>query len=586
MEHNLTRKEKSTKLAWLIGNIVREYSKSRVSILNDDATSRAGFVRDTQNNQDLVVLVASILCHAKQEGFKDPLQALRWYDTRIQDAVDESDISTLAWHELGELLNEFDEEDFLDVALNCEVDPFVDTPKSVINLALQILDIKEKEHVVDFDCGYGEFLVSASQCSNGKSYCAGYEANTAVSQIAVARGVLANFAVVNTDKYGMIKNAVDPEFDKGFQAGRWGQKAGMMSFGAERFIESLEEIDINPFITKGTSSEWVDASLMMHFLKENGKAVILTTMGALTNTQDIQARRHFVDNQYIEAVIALPDKLFAPYTNIPCAMIVLSRNNKEMRLVDATDVFTKNRRRNELNGDDIKEIMNRYYNNDEHSIMVSSFMRGSYNLNPKRYLVEQIVVENGVRFGDIITDAKRGAQMTAKKLDEVNSTEPTGTQYIKVNNVQDGNIVGEIAYIKENESLRRYFINSEEIILSKVAMPGKVALADVPANTNWVLGANLYAISIDTTKAVPLYIKLYLESNQGMKQLTSIASGVSVPMISIEELKNMIIPLPSLSEQQKMAETYRSAVAKVEKLRKEYEEAYAALKNIINNEGR
>ena len=239
MEHNLTRKEKSTKLAWLIGNIVREYSKSRVSILNDDATSRAGFVRDTQNNHDLVVLVASILCHAKQEGFKDPLQALRWYDTRIQDAVDESDISTLAWHELGELLNEFDEEDFLDVALNCEVDPFVDTPKSVINLALQILDIKEKEHVVDFDCGYGEFLVSASQYSNGKSYCAGYEANTAVSQIAVARGVLANFVVVNTDKYGMIKDAVDPEFDKGFQAGRWGQKAGMMSFGAERFIESL-----------------------------------------------------------------------------------------------------------------------------------------------------------------------------------------------------------------------------------------------------------------------------------------------------------------------------------------------------------
>ena len=570
------------KLAWSITSILKENYMSRSGIIRDEAGSRAGYIRDRLSNRDIIILVGYVLYRVKENNKKSVSSIVRFDDVRIREAVENANIDSYTWEQLLELVDRFTLETFKELVLTFEFDPLVGTPDSVSRLALRILNPQEKEELVDLDCGYGEFLVASKKYANPKAFCRGYEMNTTVSQVATARGILSNFAVGNTDKYTLIEAGMKNSFDKGFAAPRWGQRAGSMPFRAANFIRSLDNIDVNQFIFPSTSGEWVEASLMMQLLKEKGKAVIMTTMGALTNGIDTQARRHFVDNQYIEAVIALPEKIFAPYTSIPCAMVVLSRFNQEMRLIDATDIFTKGRRRNELSDADIAEIMERYHNAGPHSIKVSTFMRGNYPLNPKRYLTKNIVIENGVRFGDITLDIKRGAQLSAKKLDEVISTEETTVQYLKVNNIQDGVICGEIPYVKEDKSLERYFINDNDIIMSKVAASGKVALASIESGKHLVLGANLFAITVDTKKADPVYIKLFLESDQGAKLVESIASGVTVPMISVEELKDMVIPLPSLDKQEAIVKAYREAEADVARLKAEYEAAYKKLKNIIN----
>lgn len=562
--------------------VLRNDARRRGDILQAEAFRRPGQVRDKLYSKENIILIGYVLYKAKQEGVKTVAEVMRFADVRIVEAVENAQLSTDLWEQLLKLVDGYTVDTFEDFVLNYDHDIALSTPDSVARLAIRVLDIQDKENVVDLDCGYGEFLVATNKYANPKAMYRGYVTDVTMAQAATARGLLANFAVGNTDKYTLIEAGMKGSFDKGFAAPRWGQRAGSMPYKAANFIRSLDNIDVNQFIFPGTSGEWVEASLMMQLLKNNGKAVIMTTMGALTNGIDMQARRHFVDNQYIEAVIALPEKIFAPYTSIPCAMVVLSRFNQEMRLIDATDIFTKGRRRNELSDADIAEIMERYHNDGPHSIKVSTFMRGNYPLNPKRYLTKNIVIENGVRFGDITLDIKRGAQLSAKKLDEVISTDETTVQYLKVNNIQDGVICGEIPYVKEDKSLERYFINNNDIIMSKVAANGKVALASIESGKHLVLGANLFAITVDTKKANPLYIKLFLESDQGAKLVESIASGVTVPMISVEELKDMLIPLPSLDEQEAIVKAYRQAEADVARLKSEYEAAYKKLKNIIN----
>lgn len=569
----------------LRGDIIatlRNDARRRDDILQIEAFRRPGQVRDKLYSKENIILIGYVLYKAKQEGAKTVAEVMRFADTRIVEAVGSAQLNADLWEQLLKLVDGYTIDTFEDFVLNYEHDIALSTPDSVARLAIRVLDIQDKENVVDLDCGYGEFLVATKKYASPKATYRGYEADTTIAQAATARGLLANFAVGNTDKYTLIEAGMKSSFDKGFAEPTWGQRAGSMPYKAANFIRSLDNIDVNQFIFPSTSGEWVEASLMMQLLKEKGKAVIMTTMGALTNGTDMQARRHFVDNQYIEAVIALPEKIFAPYTSIPCAMVVLSRFNQEMRLIDATDIFTKGRRRNELSDADIAEIMERYHNDGPHSIKVSTFMRGNYPLNPKRYLTKNIVIENGVRFGDITLDIKRGAQLSAKKLDEVISTEETTVQYLKVNNVQDGMICGEIPYVKEDKSLERYFINNKDIIMSKVAASGKVALASIESGKHLVLGANLFAITVDTKKADPIYIKLFLESDQGAKLVESIASGVTVPMISVEELKDMLIPLPSLDKQEAIVKAYREAEADVARLKAEYEAAYKKLKNIIN----
>lgn len=570
------------KLASDISNILWTYAERRRSTAKDPNYTMADYLNDRLLLRTNIIIVGYVLYRVKEKGEKNVSAIMKFDDIRVSEAVNNIKIDSDVWDYLFELVDSYSLETFKELVLTVECYPIGNTPESISKLAIQILNIQERENVVDLDCGYGAFLVATNKYANPKALYRGYEVNTSIAQAATARGILTNFAVGNTDKYTLIEAGMQSSFDKGFALPAWGQKAGRMSFQTNNFIRSLDNIDVNQFIFPGTSGEWVEASLMMQLLKKKGKAVIMTTMGALTNGTDMQARRHFVDNQYIEAVIALPEKIFAPYTSIPCAMVVLSRFNQEMRLIDATDIFTKGRRRNELSDADIAEIMERYHNDGPHSIKVSTFMRGNYPLNPKRYLTKNIVIENGVRFGDITLDIKRGAQLSAKKLDEVISTEETTVQYLKVNNVQDGMICGEIPYVKEDKSLERYFINNNDIIMSKVAASGKVALASIESGKHLVLGANLFAITVDTKKADPVYIKLFLESDQGAKLVESIASGVTVPMISVEELKDMVIPLPSLDKQEAIVKAYREAETDVARLKAEYEAAYKKLKNIIN----
>ena len=49
---------------------------------------------------------------------------------------------------------------------------------------------------------------------------------------------------------------------------------------------------------------------------------------------DAEYRKLLVDNGLIEAVISLPEKIFAPYTSIPVTLLVLSRNNKQIKFIN------------------------------------------------------------------------------------------------------------------------------------------------------------------------------------------------------------------------------------------------------------
>ena len=92
-------------------------------------------------------------------------------------------------------------------------------------------------------------------------------------------------------------------------------------------------------------------------LSEDGKAVGIMTNGSTWNQSDSAIRSYFIENGLIECVIALPARLFAG-TAIATSMIVFSRNNKGVRLVDASELFVKGRRVNELSAENISLIIN------------------------------------------------------------------------------------------------------------------------------------------------------------------------------------------------------------------------------------
>ena len=80
---------------------------------------------------------------------------------------------------------------------------------------------------------------------------------------------------------------------------------------------------------------------------------------------------------------------------------------------------------------------------------------------------------------------------------------------------------------------------------------------------------NAYAggdnIVFRTTKAVPLYLSFYLNT-LGRRQLNKLGQGDSIVHIHSNNLKNVIIPLPPLPEQEKIAEILGTWDTAIEKL--------------------
>lgn len=68
-------------------------------------------------------------------------------------------------------------------------------------------------------------------------------------------------------------------------------------------------------------------------------------------------------------MIALPSNLYSN-TGIACSLLVLSRNNKNIRMIDATKMVSVGRRQNVLSDENISKIIELLNTDDDNSKLV------------------------------------------------------------------------------------------------------------------------------------------------------------------------------------------------------------------------
>ena len=454
------------------------------------------------------------------------------------------------------------------------------TPKSIIDLSIKILNISDGDKVADFGCGFGDFLLDASVNKNAEFF--GIDINTASSEIASIRSeyFMEDIALEQGDMFSIDENKM---FNKIFSNYPFGMRLKELHSG----MEYLDKIHKNvPDIKRATSSDWVYNTLIMDHLDDDGKAVAIMTNGSTWNSIDLKVREYFVRNGYIEAIVALPAKLFN-MTSIPTTLIVLSHNNDKIRMVDAQELCVQGRRQNEMSEDNIAEIYEALMN-DSHiskAVSIDELQANEFVLNPARYLEKQIVISDGVEFGSIMKRITRGAPIKASDLDEMVSDVPTDTQYLMLANIQNGIISDDLPYLKDLDSkLDKYCIGHKNLLLSKNGAPFKVAVAEVAEGRKILGNGNLFIIELDEEKVNPYFIKAFFDSELGSAALQKITVGATIPNISAESLRKMLVPLPAMEKQVEIAEKYQAKVDEIKILNLKLQKAQNDLKNIFGEE--
>lgn len=455
------------------------------------------------------------------------------------------------------------------------------TPPSLCNLAVRLLDIAPTDKVADLGAGIGNFLVEAYSDQPNAKY-SGCEINTFAKDIATLRAILLgqNVSILQQDMFDFAESGKD--FDKVFMNYPLGMKVRDLR-GGQGYLDRIK--NEQPNIGKMVSADWLFNLLSLNSISDNGKAITIMSNGSTWNSSGAEIRRYLVSKGLIEAVIALPGRLF-PMTSVQTSLVVFSHNNKSIRMVDASETYQKGRRQNFFTEEHLDEILKMYRDDSEKSRSVSpaELLENEYVINPQRYFGE-ITVEDGVPLGELIKSVTRGAPIKASSLDEIVSEEPTEFQYLMLSNIQDGNIDVNLPFLKEIDATQeKYCLKDNDLLISKNGKPVKVAVACVPEGHKILANGNLYIMALDTSRIEPYYVKAYLDSEQGAAALNRIIMGSTIPHIPLGSLKDLMIPLKPLEEQRSIAQRYLAKLDEIEVLKFQIAKARNSLKDIFHLE--
>lgn len=491
-----------------------------------------------------------------------------------------------SWDDLLKLRDKYETGVFYLVAILRDLSDPAATPESITTLARKILDVKDSDVFADYCCGAGSVALTVRRDAP-KAEIYGYEINEDSEAVAELYSELNHYNIhfENRDAFELMYDSESKKkFTKIFANYPFGLKLNYVMSG-KLFIEQLEKKI--PSISKATSSDWLFNMLIVETLAEGGKAVGIMTNGSTWNQIDREIRKYFVEEGLIECVIALPNKMFPPAA-VATSLVVFSHNNEGVRLVDATEMCETGRRSSTFSSENIDDIMAATKNDTENSMFITleQLRDNDYVLNKSRYTDIFDDIKDGAKFDSVIKRITRGAQLNAKDLDDLSSQTPTGMQYLMLANVQNGLIDKELPYLKAiDKKNEKYCLSNRCLILSKNGYPYKIAVAEISEGQKILANGNLYIIEIDETKADPYYIAAFLNSELGTAALKSITVGATIPNIGVDQLKNLIIPIPKLDEQKEIASKYITYRDEITLLQLKLEKAKNKMAHILEEGG-
>ena len=343
------------------------------------------------------------------------------------------------------------------------------------------------------------------------------------------------------------------------------------------------------------NADWLFILSALKSLKEEGKAVIITTLGSLFRAgAEENLRKKLIGFDYIETVIEFAGGLLTN-TAIPCAMMVINMNKSEdmknkIQFINADEIYENVRRgKRILNDNNISTILDIYRgknNIDDVSEIVSLENIEGGNLLPSRYVVKTEF--NSSEYGKVkihldklnaskklgeIGTFYRGINVTSKNVQDSNGK----YKIINLADIKDGELDVDLLptyTIENNARVEAYKVEAGDIIISN---KGATKICIIPEHEGDVLiSQNFIGIRVKSSYN-PEYIKEFLESPIGEYLIDSRKTGTAVAMINVKDLKEIPIVEMSLEEQNKIIDEY---IEKEKRLKKEMEELQYRLKNL------
>ncbi|MDU5721638.1 MAG: type I restriction-modification system subunit M [Clostridium butyricum] len=269
------------------------------------------------------------------------------------------------------------------------------TPGEVSTLLAKLVAPKDGDRIYDPTCGSGSLLIKASKevgTNNFRLY--GQERNGQTQALAKMNMFLHEINDSVIEWGDTLRNPLHLENERlmKFDAIVSNPPFSLDKWGAEDLKDDIYnrfEMGLPP----KSKGDYAFIEHMLASLNENGTAGIILPHGVLFRAaSEGKIRKQIIENNWLDAVIGLPENLFFG-TPIPTCMIIFKKNksNTNVLFIDASNDFVKDVNQYKLTDDQIEKIVKTYRERKEidkyaHVATLEEIKDNDYNLNISRYI--------------------------------------------------------------------------------------------------------------------------------------------------------------------------------------------------------
>lgn len=454
------------------------------------------------------------------------------------------------------------------LALNFDISNFgsrfngLSISKEIINLAYKLLEIKDGDKTLHLYPIYGNFLVD-------------YMMNFPKADITTI-SLMTNNIIVSKIRAslfykieGEVKVIQENYLNSDLSNYNYNKVFAIPPFGArlrgiDKELEDEELLKLYKDNDLRVYDDWIYI-LKLIANKNFDKAMFIMPSGLLFSQRNTDVKKYLIKEGYIEAIIELPEKIFKE-TSISTNAILISKNNKKIKMIDASNLYVKDRFINKIDEKNLSKILKAYNEESDISKNVGykDIEKNDFNLLPRRYTNDAYNIENYYYLKDI-AEIKRGyANIRKSDLDDRISDEETNNKILTAGDISDEFSVDELTNlknIKENEEI--YSIENEDIVIARAGNYKSMIVRDVEGN-NIITNGTIYTISSNKDKIDPYYLQMYLSSNHCQSQIQALTGGTVISFIGIRELRQLKIPKIYKELEKNLAEKYKAILDKKE----------------------
>jgi len=451
------------------------------------------------------------------------------------------------------------------------------TPRHIIDMMVEIVDPQKTDSILDPACGTAGFLISSykhilekNKDNDGNSTLsaddrkrmtenfAGYDISPDMVRLSRVNMYLHKFAKPQISEYDTLSS-----LDK------WDETYDVILANPPFMTPKGGIIPHNRYRIPAKRAEVLFVDYIAEHLNPTGKAGVIVPEGIVFQSANAykSLRKYLVEDGLLYAVISLPAGVFNPYSGVKTSILLidktLAKQKDEILFVKINnDGYDLGAQRREVKGSDIPEVI-RIIKDYQKGIDVSD--NALVTIASKKDIAEQDYILVGERYKEAIVVNSNYPMVELHEVCEIitgfafksdsllNEKVDGALPVIKIGNLENKsflNIDDDIQYFPYDESLEKYVINKNDILLAMTgATVGKVS---VSRQNNLLLNQRVANIKANKDIINPTYLMYLLFDDKFYNYCQDNAGGGAQGNISPATIKAYKIPLPPLHIQEEI----------------------------------